>query len=1101
MPPREGHAGHSSNVRLLLHTEPVTIDDRDGGLPLPQLPAEVLARIAVELPRRVEKIAACLRTSASLIEQGSTSPDGLRLAESAAYNVREALDAVVSDQQPATGGLRAVVDAWRQYQAEFSHWETEPEVARARFEQVMGTVAAEQDRSSWRDLKLLEYLRRKAGVEPLAGDLDPIAEYSGLLAEANSALHTKYSLADAMSLHERTVSWFVRMFTPPDAQVRALSDLASHPYVGPAQLDQLRRLATNPHHLRLFFSRITDPAWLDALHSAGLIRLPVPGQAWPVTSLLQGLGTTRRDCVADLLEKLFVDSANSSTRTVDKNEQLGIRFELIRMAAHLGAAGYPVAGQVLNAHGSDRSVRAIGLSIARSAEPADPIVTKVAAVVLNAQDREDGGGLAIALLERLEAGLTSDNATERVQMVAAKLRRLAASPYVGWKVPDIAAITVPVDQDQDAVVILAHYFVRLATRARELGVSTTQLLEWASKIAGEIGERVTSQLLAGAEDIPLQVKIDHIKLRIDSPTATGDDRPLIDDILSSNPPSELLQPWANALGHPSPAPDGPLSASNVPRDWARAWRWSIILSASVMTDWQEAIAATTAIRGAPTANALGVRAPSSWLISGTSPHSAEELSALPALQAAAHIASWRPGLQSRQDLVSARLLARELESVVMINLDAWTSDPIAIVTALREPVYVLHYFRALAESAGALVERAPALIEAAALVREARWTPTPIGDDDFDYEPRWDGVDEAIVEFVAAVANANGRLDGDLDRAWDWSLRQTRERPLAQEELADPLGEGDALASAINRPWGRGLEAVLAFAGWEYRNLGQIRAAFEELLDEVVLVPGAVGLEYRAILMSRRQLLEAAAPAWLDTHVDVLFGDGPIGLATFDLTLKWGRPTSWFLRRFQSELLAAARRGAEHAVPWLLIGVLRQEEGYDAQGVIAGLRGNVAALRETAQGIALLVQDSSADAPELLAAVEIWRTLLQADRQKVPRDALEASGRWTFVTGIDEHLWVDLTSQTLQLTSGLIDYPLEVADRCKVIQLPGPNLAMLLLMLGNGEPWERDYIESAALDALRRAADQPVDQNFFRLRTRLIELGRHEALDIDPMFS
>jgi hypothetical protein len=55
-----------------------------------------------------------------------------------------------------------------------------------------------------------------------------------------------------------------------------------------------------------------------------------------------------------------------------------------------------------------------------------------------------------------------------------------------------------------------------------------------------------------------------------------------------------------------------------------------------------------------------------------------------------------------------------------------------------------------------------------------------------------------------------------------------------------------------------------------------------------------------------------------------------------------------------------------------------------------------------------------------------------------------------------------------------------------------------MLLLGQGEPWERDYVARAAIETLQAITQEPVDENFQRLRTRLIELGHHEAAEIRP---
>jgi hypothetical protein len=50
--------------------------------------------------------------------QAATCHCGLRLAESAGYNLREAFDAVVEGRSPVSGGLPAILEAWGRYQAE-----------------------------------------------------------------------------------------------------------------------------------------------------------------------------------------------------------------------------------------------------------------------------------------------------------------------------------------------------------------------------------------------------------------------------------------------------------------------------------------------------------------------------------------------------------------------------------------------------------------------------------------------------------------------------------------------------------------------------------------------------------------------------------------------------------------------------------------------------------------------------------------------------------------------------------------------------------------------------------------------------------------------
>ncbi|WP_215549222.1 hypothetical protein [Amycolatopsis sp. CA-230715] len=85
-------------------------------------------------------------------------------------------------------------------------------------------------------------------------------------------------------------------------------------------------------------------------------------------------------------------------------------------------------------------------------------------------------------------------------------------------------------------------------------------------------------------------------------------------------------------------------------------------------------------------------------------------------------------------------------------MDDWTDAPSAVVNALHEPVYVLHYFQALQSNVKAITPRAAQVLRAAALVRHERWEPTVLGDGTYDYEPDWSNVDLVTAELPAELA-------------------------------------------------------------------------------------------------------------------------------------------------------------------------------------------------------------------------------------------------------------------------------------------------------------------------------------------------------------
>lgn len=129
---------------------------------------------------------------------------GLRLAESAAYSIREALNGVVAGRDAAAGGLRAVIDAWRKFNAQKALPEVDLTSIREELDQVLISVAADESRASHHQRLLLTYLRDRAGITSSARRGDPVSEYGELRDQANAAVHDELALSEVTTLLIRT---------------------------------------------------------------------------------------------------------------------------------------------------------------------------------------------------------------------------------------------------------------------------------------------------------------------------------------------------------------------------------------------------------------------------------------------------------------------------------------------------------------------------------------------------------------------------------------------------------------------------------------------------------------------------------------------------------------------------------------------------------------------------------------------------------------------------------------------------------------------------------------------------------------------------------
>ena len=1054
------------------------------------LPGVVVERIRSELGPRAEKMLGCLRTAGALVAQAEADVSGLRLAESAVYNLREALNHVVEGQDAAEGGLRAVMDAWRRFQAQTAAPGVDAAAAREELDQVLSRVAADESRASYYARRLMAYLQYRAGVSPVDLPGDAVSEYGALRDQASAAVHDGLALAEAETLLTRTVAWFVRVFTPPDRVAEAICALAAQPWSGKEQIAELKRLAVDDHHLRLFFREITDAAWLEPLYQAGVARLPLHNVHWPGAALLEGLGKTSPEAVAALLKRLLAD-----TTAIAKHERAGMRFELLRIAIELGPPAHGVVVEIVRQHSDVPWVRFLGVDTALKADAADSAVLDVADAVLNHFRRFGDGDRyhAVMILDHLQAGVTADNITDRARMLAGKTSRLARSDDARYVPLGIEALTADPGERPEPLLLFAHHLARILSKARQWCVPTSEQLEWLEGMHGKVGERLRGHALAGAGDIRVTDKIAHIASRLASSTATAEDLALVTDILSHTPAAEDLAVWVTAFGTPSPAPAN--DEDQIPMDWARAWRWAAVLPADVLTAWRDAIDYVSGRHGSPDTQALtGDRAPQRGSRYGRSPYSAEELSARPPMETAALVAAWEPDTESAWQMSGPLELARALEEVVKANPAEWSAAPQDVVTSLRRPLYVEHYFRALTEQAADIVPQAPAVLAAA--VAQPPAGEGPAADQDTEAATSGEDWQKVVLDLARALAGKDGDLAASMNALWERALTAVRSAP--QTDVGPLFADHDPLASAISRTWGHGLQTVLALAAWEFRRHETVRPEFEQTLNAVIGIVGSVGLEFRAILASRRPLLEAIAAAWLEANATALFREGTLAQETFDLTVKWSQPTPWLYRELTDELFGAALRGTDNAIRLIVVAALREVEGYDLDAVINRFGKSTAALAAAAEDAAFLVQDAEPDSPHLTVATRFWTLLLDTGLPKIPAEALTGLGRWAFVANIGDDQWADLTARTLDVTNGRIDCPISVADRAARRPASSISSDILLRLLDNGQPWERHHAAIKAMDVLRACTTQRADDSFRRLRTRLIDLGHYEAITINP---
>ena len=506
-------------------------------------------------------------------------------------------------------------------------------------------------------------------------------------------------------------------------------------------------------------------------------------------------------------------------------------------------------------------------------------------------------------------------------------------------------------------------------------------------------------------------------------------------------------------------------------------------ASAAVGSWAQPASVIATIFGMPTREGLErrPRLEAGW---GQSPMTADDLSAVPPMEAAERISDWRP--DPSNILVSARELARTLELVVKAHPALWLESPLLIVTRLRHPTYIDHYLRAAAEGVRSVEPPVNELLDVIALVHAHPWTAEPLGRDDFDYDADWMGAEEAAITLFKALADADRGYGGREPEVW----KTLRSEVLDRAQLsAIGSGAADPLERAINRRSTQALEALLSFMAYEFRDNQAVRPAALELLEQCLRIDDHDGAEYRAILATRLGLLQYIAPDWMARAADLMFGaEAPEGLAqvTMDVALRWSRPNRWLLEQHRPLVRDAVARSVDNAANHLLVAMLWHVPGYSVAENVAFLRQAPNLLSEAGEVLGRLLRHGDAEDAHVACGLAFWDEAIATSN----REALAGFGWMAEVDRLHHTSWAERTASTLAITDGHLDRSDKVAERAATIPASPTTLSLMnSLVRGESDEWQRRRNVEHAAALLQTASSFADTPEYRRLRTTLLERG------------
>jgi hypothetical protein len=1043
----------------------------------PESDDRLLAHLAVEFRDPGRRAVEYLRTAGELVAGDlHASP---RLPETVAYCLREAMVALL-DAAPAFPSP----GRWR----DLSRAAVK---AKARYDlAVAGTPGQDVDEALdglLASLERIDEFHRAevrgqqqmvavivdwTGSEPLAG-VDIARQYQKLLERVQGKLHGDLTAEGAVALHGEVMAILRRAFTPGEVRFEQLEALALLDAPGPADIEILGSLLVTPEHLRRFCRAMSSPGWLVVLQESSILGPPLDGY-WAAGAAVDALAATHPAEVAQWLEVLYgrVDGAEQAWR-------------LVRAALDVGPLGRPLILQAVQDHGRLSGLRMLAHQSLQDTDPADTHVDELAQLLLPAEDDTYWlGQLATKLID----GVNADNAASRLAVIAKAIdlsdpQRRSWQTFAFDRGGSIAEHTLDDPHDREEVHVAAIVKI-IATSLPLLGHD--HVLGVVDELPSELADRLRPLVLNAAyaaEQIGLDVLLDELVAAVGTREPSGDDLPLVEAVLASDPPTDVKR-LADALPS-NPSIDEIATAlreHTLTTEWIRTYHWLGLLPPKVQGAWADPYAVLCADFGVPGPERLRRRRQviSGW---GRSAHSADELGAMDPLDAAGVVAAWRP--DPNEFMVGATELARAFEAAAIADPERFFAQPFQVATRLREPIHIEHYLRgakkAIEEGATPPIGD---LLKIADLVRAQPWAPANLARHEHDLEFSWAQPAYAMVELLGAIAVKGSGFDGRDDDVFELLRDATLDRT-QDSWLTNP---DDALTAAINRPCTTALASLIGFMSHELDQDGKIRPEAFEVMDRVLRLEGADGAQHRAVIAVRLGWFAAKLPDWLELNAELLFGSGApdgLGQETVDLALQWSRTNRLLLTRFPEAVRDAVVRGVEHSLDHLLIGNLWNVPGYDSDDLVPFLAGHSDLLSKAGEVLGRLAR-GAIEPDALAAAAAFWRAAIAAG----PEANLAGFGWMSMISAFDDDLWADLTRQTQQANKGVLDWADRVSKRAGAMTPSTTTLGIFDdLVRYTPHAWDRQRAGRNACDHLGAAEQLASTPEHRRLRAALLERG------------
>ena len=924
-------------------------------------------------------------------------------------------------------------------------------------------------------------MTRITGQPPRRGQHSAFDAFIDLRGRLNGIVHGGVARSSGEELWNGCIDSFQGLFGPPSERGDRLVALARREPPDADMVAEVAKLAHTPIQLKIFLDAVESFAWIEALRQHGLLNPPHEPGLWPSRDALIRLHGAHPDAVVGLLRGMYHEHADCS----------GSVAHIARAARLCGGSALGIVVEALTQHRSHRGIVWMGVEATHACDASDPLVYKVADIVLN-EDVWDVAQFTEPLLERFLEGVDASNVEERCGLLIHKLAKLSPDDQYLWRLQFICGTRIDeteASHEHERPDAIVTALLSLISRSRE-SLDLEWLLDQADRCDQRLSRRLRAWLLAHAPDAAPRMMLDEIAQAITaggSPTAEG--IALVDRAVETAGEAAVATKATIACGPaPTMAEVGTAVGSGTPPyEWAHCAAWLSLLPPATHGEWSAPAAALVAEYGLGREMAAGIVDDAS---EDSAPFTVDELNTGLVSDVCRQIARWRPDPTDWPG--RPQRLARVLRDAVSADPDRWVADPVVAVVGLTHPLYISSYLQTVTELATSRTLPAAQLVQA---MRYLGQRSAPVASLD-PHAPAahtdWDHVRRSSVDLVRALVYADSDFGNQTQEVWQMlTIAGADCRLHASDSLCLP---GGAYGRAINQTCTRALETALLWASRTYGASGLMPQEALAMSDAGLRIEGRHGEDHRAALAPHIPFLVDAVPEWFEDRHDVMFGvSAPAGLsqALVDATLQWpaGR---WMLEHMSSLVRDAVTRGSEGSMDCMFVGMLLGIDGWTPTDnlqllVSAAARSTETAdeplLNDAARSLAALLRRSGTDASRIATACEFWRAALGTCDAPV----LHGFGWFALLEELADPEWGELTLQTLQQTGGRIEMIRLVLKRVVREPLSDESLAILnLLVRGSKEPWEQHATCEMAVGVL---SENTASESGEQLRDALAERG------------